>query len=75
LSDDVDPMAVYRVRFAGGELTDAAMAALTAVGTTWEGTESGADEPCRHRALVEAGSEEEAIAMVRRALAADGSFM
>jgi hypothetical protein len=70
----VNRIAVYRVRFAGDELTDAAEAALTAAGAWWEGSASGPDEPSRHRALVEAVSEEAATAAVQTVLAEHGSF-
>jgi hypothetical protein len=67
-------MAVYRVRFMGGELTAPALAALTAAGAWWEGTGSGPNEPDRHRVLVEAAGEREAIAAVQGMLEAYGSF-
>jgi hypothetical protein len=67
-------MVVYRVSFAGDELTDAAIAALTAAGVWWEGTASGPDDPSRHRVLVYASNEQEAIATVQRVLAAHGAF-
>lgn len=67
-------MVVYRVSFVGTRLTDAEKAALTAAGAAWEGTECGAEGPCRHRALVNATTEQEAIAAVRTVLGADGSL-
>jgi hypothetical protein len=67
-------MVVYRVSFVGTRLTDAEKAALTAAGAAWEGTECGAEGPCRHRALVNATTEQEAIAAVRTVLETDGSL-
>jgi hypothetical protein len=66
--------AVYRVRFVGGELGEDAGAALAAAGAAWEGSESGAEGPWRHRALVEASGEQQAIARVRDALVSHGAF-
>ena len=65
-------MAVYRVSFLGAD-DEVAQDALT-TGALWEGSRFGPDEPSRHRVLIEAGTEHEAIAGVRRALAARGSF-
>jgi hypothetical protein len=74
VSDEVDLLAIYRVTFSGGELTDAAKAAVTAAGAWWEGTASGPDELDRHRVLVEVAGEQQAIASVRAVLAPHGSF-
>jgi hypothetical protein len=70
----VEQPAVYRVSFKGADLTDAARDALTAAGVPWEGSVSGLDGPCRHRALARAASERDAIAAVRTALAAYVAF-
>jgi hypothetical protein len=70
----MSPTTVYRVSFVGPDLTDSASAALDATGTVWDGTESRAGQPCRHRGLVRATTEYDAIATVRRALEAHGSF-
>jgi hypothetical protein len=67
-------MVCYRVSFEGDELTDAATRALTGPGVWWEGTASGPEEPSRHRALVYATDEQEAIEAVQSALAGYGSF-
>lgn len=67
-------MCIFRVSFVGDELTDAAIAALTAAGAWWEGSGSGPAEPSQHRALVESTSEEAAIAVVQTLLAQHGSF-
>jgi hypothetical protein len=58
----------------GDELTDPAKASLSVCGGWWEGTASGPDEPYRHRVLVEAGTDQEAIASVRTVLLPYGSF-
>jgi hypothetical protein len=47
---------------------------LTAAGAWWEGSACGPDEPSRHRALVEAVSEEAAIMAVQTVMAEHGSF-
>jgi hypothetical protein len=67
-------MTVYRVSFQGTELSDAARDALTAAGAPWEGSGSGPEGPNRHRALVRAASERDAIAAVRTALGAYAAF-
>ncbi len=68
------PIVLYRVAFVGRELGDAESSGLTAAGARWEGSECDAGGVCRHRALIEAANEQEAIAAVRRALAAAGSL-
>jgi hypothetical protein len=65
---------VYRVRFAGGELTGAAEAALRSAGGRWEGSSHGPAVSDRHRALMRAPTLQQAIAGVREALAGHGSF-
>jgi hypothetical protein len=67
-------MVVYRVSFEGDELTNAAIAALTAAGTWWEGTSPGPEEPSRHRALVPARDEQQAVEAVDSVLASHGAF-
>jgi hypothetical protein len=67
-------MVVYRVSFKGTELSDAARDALTAAGAPWEGSVWDSEGPARHRALVRAASEPEAIAAVRTALAVYVAF-
>jgi hypothetical protein len=67
-------MIVYRVSFVGTELAAAARGALTAAGAAWEGTSYDPQGQCRHRALVEADREQDAIAAVRSALAAWESY-
>jgi hypothetical protein len=71
-------MTVFRVCFQGTALTNQARVALDAAEAPWEGSEAGPDGPCRHRALVQAGSEQAAIRSVREALApyvAFGSYL
>ena len=66
--------AVYRVRFAGDELTESARRSLENAEIVWEGSESSPDLPSRHRTLVRSVAEEDAIAAVREVLGAHGSF-
>jgi len=68
-------MGVFRVSFVGPDLTEASNAALTAAGPAWEGSECDEDGRCEHFALVEASTEHDAIAAVRTALSAHGSYV
>jgi hypothetical protein len=65
---------VYRVRFQGDELSDAAMAALEAAGVVWEGSASGPEQPSRHRVLVRERGERGPEEFVALLLANQGSF-
>jgi hypothetical protein len=67
-------LAVYRVAFAGEDLTNAAKDALSDVGLWWEGTALAEDGPSRHRVLVEAAGEHEAVGSVRDVVELHGSF-
>jgi len=67
-------MAIYRIMFIGTELSDAAKAALVAVGAKWEGSECDAEGRCRHRVVVEAKTAQDGVTIVRRGLAAYGSY-
>jgi hypothetical protein len=67
---------IFRVSFSGPALERTTLsAALDAADLRWEGSESRADESIeRHRALVGAASEDEAIAIALEALAGYGTF-
>jgi hypothetical protein len=67
-------MVVYRVAFVGGEISDAGMCGLAAAGVTWEGSVGDAQGVWRHRVLVEAPTERQAIGAVRGVVALHGSF-
>lgn len=70
----MDSTVVYRVRFAGTDLTQAAQSALSAAAVQWEGTVCEPHRPARHRALIKADSEQSAIAAIEGVLHAHGSF-
>jgi hypothetical protein len=66
--------AVYRVCFAGDELSDLGGESLEKAGVIWEGSAVAPDMPSRHRALVRCPAEQDAIVAVRQALDGYGSF-
>lgn len=74
--EDPVPRPIFRVSFSGPALETATLsAALDATNLRWEGGESRADASTeRHRALVGAASEDEAIATVHKALTPYGTF-
>ena len=68
-------MFVYRVTFEGEDPADAAVDAVgRASGVYWEGSHFDPRHPSRHRVLVEASSESEAIARARAVLDEIASF-
>lgn len=69
---NVPSMPVFRVRFSNG-VAIPPQDALAAVGGRWEGSEDS-PEMSRHRVLVGASTEAEAIGIVRQVLRSHGSF-
>jgi hypothetical protein len=67
-------MTLFRVSVTGDDLPSPAIESLTAAGAAWEGSTPEDGEIWRHRVLVEAGSEDEAVATVRAVVAGSGSY-
>jgi hypothetical protein len=64
----------FRVSFAGPPLSEEAKVAIANAGARWEGSDCDAGGACRHSALVEAETEQDAVTGLRRVLAKEGAF-
>jgi hypothetical protein len=68
------PTCAYRVSFSGPDLPEGARASLRGTDPRWEGSERDAEGDWRHRALVHASSEQNAVEAVRAVLPEPDSY-